>query len=184
MNARALAVCSLFFMAAPIPSVSGAPDDAVRVEVEQPQLVVDNSPSQSPYLTGYKLAFDARFTNQGNALVEIPGSAATGGVAGISQNGVESQQSDGSWRTVENGGDLMWKGDTIFPMCKSLSPKAILAVKGLSGPFVVFKSNLRGLGPTATIRLYLVLPCKQQDGKVISKTVRTAPFVLSIPPLP
>ena len=60
--------------------------------------------------------FDARLTNQGDAPVEIPDRAETGGVAGIFQNGVESQQSDESWRTVEHGGDLLWKGDTVFPL--------------------------------------------------------------------
>ncbi len=79
----------------------------------------------------------------------------------------------------------MWKGDTVFPACRSLNPKETLDVKGVSGPFVVFKSNLDGLsGTRATIRLYLLLPCKQRDGKVTVKIVTTDPFVLSIPPLP
>jgi hypothetical protein len=134
---------------------------------------------------GLNLVFDARLTNQGDAPVEIPDRAETGGVAGIFQNGVESQQSDESWRTVEHGGDLLWKGDTVFPRCKSLNPKETLDVKGVSGPFVVFKSNLDGLsGTRATIRLYLVLPCKQRDGKLVLQTVKTNPFVLSVPPLP
>lgn len=179
---RMRAVFTLYFVAAMIPTLSAATDDALKVTVEEPRLVVDKA--QYSILAGVKLVFDARFTNLADTPVEIPDRATAGGVAGIFENGVKSQQSDGSWRTVNNGGDLMWRGDTIFPPCKSLGPKETLVVKGVSGPLVDSKSNLRGLSPTATVRLYLVLPCKQRDGKVTSKTVPTDPFVLSIPPLP
>ena len=84
---------------------------------------------------------------------------------------------------MNNGGDLIWKGGTVFPTCKSLNPKETLVVKGVSGPLVDSKSELGGLGPKATIRLYLILPCKRRDGMML-KTVQTDPFVLSIPPLP
>jgi hypothetical protein len=169
-------------MAALTSTLSGGTDDAVQVEVERPRLVVDKA--QSPLLTGFRLAFGARFTNQGDAPIEIPERAEAERVAGISQSGVESLQSDGMWRTVESGGDVLWKGDTVFPRCKSLNPKDSLDVKGISGPFVVFKSNLGWLGTTATIRLYLVLTCKRRDGNLLLKTVPTSPFVLSIPLLP
>jgi hypothetical protein len=183
MIARGLAVCRLFFISASIATLSGENDDAIRVEVERPRLVVDTT-TQSPYLTGSRLSFDARFTNSGDAPVEIPDRAATGRVAGIGQHGVESKQSDGSWKLVEDGGNLMWRGDTIFPTCKSLNPKETIEVKGVSGPFVVFKSNLKGLaGATATLRLDLVLPCKQRDGKLTLNSVKSDPFVLSVPPL-
>jgi hypothetical protein len=179
-----LSVCSLFVAAAVIFSLSAATDDSVKVEVEQPRL--GSYKVQSPTINaGLKLTFDARFTNQGDAPVEVPDRVWAGNVAGISTHGVESQQSDGSWRTVEGGGDLIWKGDTVFPRCKLLNPKETLDVKGVSGPFVVFKSNLDRLsGTTATIRLYLLLPCTQRNGKQVLKTVKTNPFVLSIPPLP
>lgn len=178
------AVCSLFFIAALIPNLSGATDDAVQVEVERPRL--SSQKVQSPTVNpGLKLTFDARFTNQGDAPIEVPDRVWAGDVAGIFMHGMDSQQSDGNWRTVEGGGDLMWKGDTIFPRCKLLNPKETFEVKGVSGPFVVFKSNLEGLwGTTATIRLHLLLPCTQRDGKQVLKTVKTNPFVLSIPPLP
>ena len=173
------------FIAALIFTLSAATDDAVKVEVERPQLVVDNTVTQSPNLAGVKLSFDARFTNQADAPIEIPDRAWAGDVAGISIHGVESQQSDGSWKVVVPGGMLAWKGDTVFPKCKLINPKETLDVKVMIGPFVVFKSNLDGLsGTRATIRMYLLLPCKQRDGKQVLKTVRTDPFVLSIPTLP
>jgi len=175
-------VGSLCFLAVLVSTVSAATDDAIRVEVERPRLFPDTVLDPSARLN---LAFDARFTNQGDAPLEIPDRAATARVPGISKHGVEAQQSDGSWRTVEGGGDLMWKGDTVFPRCKLLNPKESLEAKGVSGPFVVFKSNLGGLwGTTATIRLHLLLTCKQRDGKLMSKIVKTNPFVLAIPPLP
>jgi hypothetical protein len=182
MIGRRLSACSLFFVSTLISSVSGATDDAVRVEVERPRLFPDTVLDPSARLN---LAFDARFTNQGDASVEVPDRVWDGDVAGISRNGLDSQQSDGSWRTVEGGGDLMWKGNTVFPRCKLLNPKETFEVKGVSGPFVVFTSNLAGLwGTTATFRLHLLLPCTQRNGKQVLKTVKTDPFVLSIPPLP
>ena len=182
MIGRGLAACSLFFVSAVISSVSAATDDAVRVEVERPRLFPDTFLDPSARLN---LAFDLRFTNQGDAPVEVPDRVWDGGVAGISRHGLDSQQSDGSWRTVEGGGDLMWKADTVLPRCKVLNPKETFEVKGLSGPFVVFKSNLEGLwGTTATMRLHLLFLCTQRNGKQVVKTVKTNPFVLSIPPVP
>jgi hypothetical protein len=182
MIGRELAVCGLFILASTSTSF-GAADDALKVDVERPRLV--SYQVQSPTINaGLELTFDARFTNHGDAPVEIPDGASAGRVAGITQHGLESRLSDGSWRLVEDGGNLMWRGDTIFPMCKSLRPKETLDVRGLSGVFVVFKSNLVGLGTSPTIRLHLVLPCKQRDGKLALNTVKTDPFVLSIPPLP
>jgi hypothetical protein len=178
---RLRVVRSLFFVAAVIPTF-GATDDALKVEVEQPRLAADKA--QYSIVARLKLVLDAQFTNLADAPIEIPDRVSVVGVAGIFENGVESQQSDGSWRTVYSGGDVMWIGDTVFPICKSLNPKETLVVKGVWGPLVDSESNLRGLSPRATIRLYLVLPCKQRDGKVTSKTLRTDPFVLSIPPLP
>jgi hypothetical protein len=172
----------LCFVAALISTLSGTTNESVKVEVEQPRL--DSYKVQSPTINaGLKLTFDARFTNQGDAPVEVPDRVWAGDVAGISTHGVESQQSDGSWRTVEGGGDLMWKGDTVFPRCKLLNPNETLEVKGISEPFVAFKSHLDGLwGTTATLRLSLLLPCTHRDGKQLLKVVKTNPFVLSIPP--
>jgi hypothetical protein len=175
------AVRTLIFVAAVIPTASEATDDTLKAKAEQPRVVADET---ADILGRLKLVFDARFTNLGDAPVEIPDRISIRGVAGISENGVDSQQSDGSWRTVNNGGDVMWIGDIVFPLCKSLNPKETLVVKGVWGPLVDSESNLLSLSPRPTIRLYLVLPCKQRDGKVTSKTVRTDPFVVSIPPLP
>jgi len=187
MTDRGLAAArTLVSFAALIPTLSAATDDAVRVAVERPQLVVDNTVTQSPNLAGFKLSFDARFTNQSKTPVDIPDlDKLRGGVVGIELHGAESQQSDGSWRVVVPAGMLAWKIDTVFADGKSLGPDETAELKGFSRPLVVFKSNLDGLpGTRATIRLYLELTCKQRDGKVISKTLRTDPFVLSIPPLP
>lgn len=176
------AVRALFFVAAVIPTVSGSPDDTFKVEAEQPRIVGHDT--EHSILGRLTLVFDARFTNLGDAPVEVPDRISIKGVAGISENGVDSRQSDGSWKTVNHGGDLMWIGDIVFPVCKVLNPKETLVVKGVWGPLVDSESNLRGLSPRATIRADLVLPCKQRDGKVVSKIVKTNPFVLSIPSLP
>jgi len=178
---RLLAVCGLFLLASVISTNSAATVDEVRIEVERPQLVPDTVMDPNARLN---LAFDARLTNHGGAPIEVPDRVWAGDVAGISTHGVESQDSDGNWRTVEGGGDLMLKGDTVFPRCKVLKPGETLEVKGISGPFVVFKSHLDRLsGTTATIRLHLLLPCTQRDGKQMLKIVKTNPFVLSIPPV-
>lgn len=181
MIGRGLAVRMLSLIAALISTLSAATDESVRVEVERPQLVVDNTFTQSPNLVPFKLFFDARFTNQSKTPVDIPDlDELRGGVVGITWNGVESQQSDGSWRFLVPGGMLLWKGDTVFADCKSLGPKETAELKGASHRLTVDKSNLVGLGPKATLRLTFVLSCKHRD----LRTVQTSPFVLSIPPLP
>ena len=182
MIARRLAVRALILVVPVIPTASGATDAPVKVEAEQPRVVANEA--EHSILGRLKLVFDARFTNLGDAPVEIPDRISMKGVAGMFENGVDSRQSDGSWRTVNGGGDLMWIGEIVFPLCKVLGPKETLVVKGVWGPLVDSESNLRSLSPRATIRAYVVLPCKQRDGKVVSKIVKTDPFVLSIPPQP
>jgi hypothetical protein len=185
MMRRGRVVRSLYILAALISTVSGAADEAVQVELGRPQLVLDASLTRSPYLVGFKLSFDARFANQSKTPVDIPDlDQLRGAVAGIGLNGLESQQSDGSWRFIVPGGMLAWKGDTVFADCRSLGPNETAEVKGASHPLAVYKSNLGGLGPKATLRLTLILSCKRRDGEVALKYVLTNPFVLSIPPLP
>jgi hypothetical protein len=186
MIGRGLAICSLYSIVALVSTASAATGESVRVEVGRPQLVVDNTITQSPHLAGFKLSFDARFTNQSKTPVDIPDpDELRGGVVAIELHGAESQQSDGSWRVVVPGGTLAWKIDTVFADCKSLGPDETAELKEFSRPLVVFKSNLNGLlGTRATIRLYLEFTCQQREGKVLLKTVRTNPFVLSIPTLP
>lgn len=183
MISRGLLACTLLFVAA---TLSAATDDAVLVEVERPQLVVDNTITQSPNLAGFKLSFDARLTNQSKTQVDIPDlDELRDAVVGIELHGAESQQSDGTWRVVVPGGILAWKIDTVFSHCKSLGPDETAELKEFSRPLVVFRSNLNGLaGTRATIRVYLELTCRQREGKVVLKTVKTNPFVLSIPPMP
>lgn len=182
MIGRGLAGYGLFAIAALIPCLSGATPDGLKIEVERPRLVVDKA--QYSILARLKLVFDAQFTNLANAPVEIPDRVSVVGVAGIFENGVESRQSDANWRIAYSGGDVMWIGEIAFPRCKSLDPKETLVVKGAWGPLVDSESNLDRLGTRATIRLYLVLPCKRRDAKVVSEIARTNAFVLSIPPLP
>jgi hypothetical protein len=185
VTGRRLAVCTLFFIGFLIPSLSVATDDAVKVAIEQPQLVLDNSVTQFPDSVGFKLSFDARFASESTNRVDLPDlSELRVGVVGITWNGVESQRSDGSWRFVVPSGNVRWKGDTVFANCKSLGPNETIDLKGVSHQLTVSKSNLAGLGLRATIRMYLELSCKQKDGNIVLNPVATIPFVVSIPPLP
>jgi hypothetical protein len=185
MMRKGRAVGKLCFVAALISTLSAATDDAVQVEVERQQLVLDDTLTQSPYLAGVKLVFDARFANQSKDPVDIPDlNRLHSGVVGVTWNGVESQQSDGSWRTVVPAGNLLWKGDTVFADCRSLGPDETVEVKEVSRRLTVYKSNLAGLTPKATLRMNLELSCKQRDGNVILKAVKTTPFIISVPPLP
>jgi hypothetical protein len=182
---RGRAVGGLYFVAALISTLSGATDDAVKVEVERPQLVLDNSVTPSPYLAFFKLLSDIQFTNQSKASIEIPDlGKLRSGVVGITFDGVEAQQSDGTWRFVVLPPNLVWKIDTVFADCRSLGPGETAEIKGYSHGLSVFKSNLSGLGSKATVRLTIELSCKQRDGNVVLKAVKTSPFVLSIPALP
>lgn len=185
MTARRIAVCNLLFIAALIPSLMGATDDAVRVEVARPQLVLNNSVAPSPYLMFFMLLSDIQFTNQSKASIEIPDlGKLRSGMVGITFDGVEAQQSDGTWRFVVLPANLLWKTDTLFADCRSLEPGETAEIKGYSHGLSVFKSNLSGLGSRATVRLTIELSCKQRDGNIVLRPVATSPFVLSIPPLP
>lgn len=185
MTGRRIAVCNLLCIAALIPSLSGATDHAVGIEVKRPQLVLDNSVTPSPYLASFRLLSDIQFTNQSKASVEIPDfDKLGGGVVAITFDGVEAQQSDGSWKFVVLPPNLVWKVDTVFADCKSLGPGETAEIKGYSHGLTIFKSNLGGLGSKATVRLTIELSCKQRDGNIVFKPVATSPFVLSMPPLP
>ena len=158
---------------------ASAANNSVQVTVERPRLVVDRT--GPPNLAGFTLVFDARFASQSDTPVEMPDrDGASVQTAGITQNGVESQQSDGSWRSLVNGGTLLWKGDTVFPDRKSLGAKETLELKGVSSRLVIYKSQLAELGVEPTLRLTLILSCKQRDGNVAVKSFVTSPFVLTM----
>lgn len=173
---------SLCFVAGLISILSGAVDQTIQVEMKQPQVFLDNSVAPSPYLAYLKLSSDIQFTNQSKASIEIPDfGKLRNGVAGITFDGMEAQQDNGSWRFVVLPPNLVWKINTVFDDYRSLGPGETAEIKGYLLGLSVFKSNLGGLGSKATVRLTIELSCRQRDGKIVLKPVETRPFVLSMP---
>ena len=184
MTGRTLAGSMLFFGSL-IPLLMGAADDAVKVEIAQPHLALDNTATSLPYVAHFKLSSDIQFTNQSKAAIEMPDlDNLRSAVVGITFDGVESQQIDGSWRFVVPPPNLVWKIETVFADCKPLGPGETAGIKGYSHTITIFRKNVGESGSKATIRLTRELSCTQRDGNVVLKPVTTIPFVLTIPALP
>jgi len=156
-----------------------ASDQTIRVEVGRVAAVPFDS--GTPELLAFKLTYDAQFTNQSEVPVYIPDpNKGPDGAFRIAFYSLRFQQADGAWRYVVDPGMLAWKGDTQFAPCRSLGPKETLEIKNLQDPFSIREKQLTAMGSKPTVRIALVLVCRQQDGVLVSTTLETDPFVLSM----
>ena len=104
---RVRAVRTLFFVASVIPTLSGATDDALKVEVELDNVGRRTRPSTlSSHASIYCLTHDSPTWGTRQSKYRICADLAVR-MVGIFENGVESQQSDGSWRACEQ----WWRRD-------------------------------------------------------------------------
>jgi hypothetical protein len=173
-------LCLLTTLAAWVPLSASPLDEAIQVEVQRAQIGLER---ETPEFATFKLGFDLRLTNRSENPVSIPErESGPDGASWKTLLSMQSQQKDGSWKFLISPGQLVWKGDTKFVLCKSLRPKETLEIRNVSNIVGVFKTELAGLDPRPTVRIDFVLTCRQQDGQVLVKNVVTEPFVLTYQP--
>jgi hypothetical protein len=167
---------SFFMMVYLLPAVTMG--QAIQVEVVRPEVASFETGGSD--VAGYELSVDLRIVNGSDQPTSIPDlEAAAKGATWISLAGVQAQGQDGTWRTIFNSDLFIFPEGTQYPACAYLSPHAAADGGHYKSRFAVLTEKLAGLGSHPAIRLNLIFFCRKADGKVITKTWETGPFVIS-----
>jgi hypothetical protein len=157
-------------------------DQTIRAEVQHARATPYST--GDPEVAGYQLKLDLRLTNRSAKLVSLPHPKTLGGeTEWISVLGMESKKPDGTWTYLFHSS---WYGarTTKYEPCTSLSPGRTTEIENVASGFVLLKTQLAGLGGEPTVRLNVMMFCRQPDGKVPTTSVTTNEFVLRLPAQP
>jgi hypothetical protein len=154
----------------------------IRAEILHAQAIP--YPTDDPDVAAFNLKFDVRLGNGSGGQVNIPrAETGDGGTTRVAVLGVQAKQRDGSWAQVVQSS---WSdtGTIKYEPCTLLPPGRVAEFANLPSGLLLLKRQLAGLGNEPTVRLNLMIFCRQPDGKVVTKTVTTGGFDLRLPALP
>jgi hypothetical protein len=97
--------------------------------------------------------------------------------------GLQSKQPDGTWTYLVRSS---WydTGTMKYETCTSLSSEGTAEIGNVASGLLLLKKQLAGLGGEPTVRLNLMIFCRQLDGKVLTTSVTTDAFGLRLPTQP
>lgn len=156
-----------------------SPEKEVRIEVLRAKATI--YAVGDPDVLGIKLEFAIRVTNVSTKAIELPkGRSRDRHRDQVSILGVEARRPDGSWAYVFRGS---WydAGNLDYSSCQVLHPGRSLEIHNLAGGFALPVTQLNSMGQVPTVRLYLMLFCRQADGHAASKVARTEELELLLP---
>lgn len=136
--------------------------------------------ADDPEVVIINLDLDLRLTNRSMKAAEVPKRQVNGSEAtAIAVLGVESKQVDGNWTTLVRSS---WydAGTNKYESCRSLSPGEALEFRNVPGEFVLLRRQFAGLANDPTVRLRLMVVCRNSDGKVLTAEVITDAFRLRL----
>jgi hypothetical protein len=177
--ARNLALLVLLVV---IGSPATAAEETIRVDVER--VLAKPVRSQNPDVAKYGLQFDLRLTNGSQKSVNVPAlDTADGETTRIFLLDVQSKLPDGPWTNVIQS-SWYGLGTEKYDLCKPLVPAATTEIGGLTSQLLLLKKQLASLGGASTVRFYVMMFCRQSDGKVVTTTLPTEGFSLRLPTPP
>jgi hypothetical protein len=157
-------------------------DQTIRAEVQH-ALATPYS-TDDLEIAAFKLKFDVRLTNRSAKLVSLPDpKTGDGETMRIAVLGVQSKQPDGRWTYLVQSS---WydTGTLKYESCTSLSSEGIAEIGNVASGLTLMKKQLAGLGGQSTLRLNVMIFCRQPDGKVLATSVATDAFDLRLPAQP
>jgi hypothetical protein len=149
-------------------------DQTIRAEVQH-ALATPYS-TEDPEVAAFRLKFDLRLTNRSAKLVDLPTSETRDGeTTRIAVLGVQSKQPDGTWTYLVRSS---WydTGTMKYETCTSPSSEGTAEIGNVASGLLLLKKQLAGLGGEPTVRLNLMIFCRQLDGKVLTTSVTTDAF--------
>jgi hypothetical protein len=149
-------------------------DSSVRAEVRQ--VALTRGAPRGDLLAALELSFDLHISNGTRRPLRIPETRArSAGSERAAVLGVDSKLPDLSWvnllRTTWVG-----NGNERYEACVLLPPGSEGDVSGIRSGFLLLKEQLRSLGDEPTLRLQIMLSCKQPGGRVLTEGVTTEEF--------
>lgn len=147
---------------------------------EIPRALVSPYRTDDQDLSGFKLNLDIRVTNRTERPVDLPKSRREGGrTTRVVVMGVQAKQPDGSWSYIVQSS---WYGSATdkFESCAVLKPGGVAEYKNVKSGLLLLKTQVAKLGHEPTMRFDLMTFCRQPDGSVLTKNVRTHEFKLRL----
>jgi len=164
-----------------LPTATGA-DEVLRAEVQHALATPDSS--EDPDVAIYKLQFDLRLTNRSAKPINIPRLETHGNdTTRFEVLDVQSKRPGEDWTNVIQS-SWYGLGTEKYDPCTLLSPAATAEIEGVASGLILLTKQLTSLGSEPTIRLHLMIFCRQPDGKVITTAVPTEAFSLRLPAHP
>lgn len=172
---RTAAVCFLFAIALARGFRAASVDSGVRAEARRVALS-PGAPQDDPEVAAFRLSFDLHVANGSERPIRLPasGSGKANSVR-AAVLGVDSEGPGGNWVHLLQAS---WydNGTLSYEPCASLPPGGAGDVRGVKDGFVLLKKQLAGLGEEPTLRLRVMIFCRQPGGRVSAQEVATEGF--------
>lgn len=154
-------------------------DQPIRAEIQHVLAIPDRA--DDPDVAAFKLEIDVRLTNRSGGPVSLPKSESGDAAATrIAVLGVQTKQRDGRWAHLVQSS---WydAGTLKYESCRTLPPGGVAEFANLPSGLMLLKSQLAGLGNEPTVRIDLLIFCRQPDGKVVTTRALSDGFELRLP---
>ena len=129
----------------------------------------------------FKIRFDLEVKNQSDKLISVPARS------GDSDNvvtgfvlAVQRQMEDGSWKYLSQA-PYYGSSETKYADCSSLRPGQTTEINSLIHVLPLAQMRARELGSEPTLRVDVMIFCKESDGTIVNVTTRSAPFSSRLP---
>jgi hypothetical protein len=177
---RAAATRFLLLVALLHPLQAFGADAGVRAEVRR--VVLTRGEAQAdPEVVTFRVDLDLHLTNGQRRAFGLPMSRVVGANSEkVTILGVDSKQPDKSWLSLLKAS---WydNGTLSYEPCTMLRPGSEGDLQNMKSGFLLLKKQLPGLGDEPTLRLQLMIFCRQPSGKVFAQDLMTEPFTVRLP---
>ena len=177
--ARLTFICGLAFAAAVGISSPAANDQPLTARL-QPAAVTPVDMGDSG-IAVFEAPFSPRVTNQSSMPILLPRVASGEDTERIAVIVKHLKLPDGTWKYLSQAS---WYGTstTKYDPCISVPPGSVAEYPAVPYRLFLIPNQLADLGKESTLKYSLWLFCQMPDGKVLTQSVTTEPFVLRLPP--
>lgn len=134
-----------------------------------------------PDVAAFRLSFDLLLTNRSDKDIDLPTSDLGNSEATrLTVLGVQSKQPGGAWTYLSQSSWYDTGGIRYLP-CRPLPPGETRQIGNAVSGLLVLRNQLAKLGGEPTVRLNLLLFCRQPDGRVSTTSATTEAFGLRLP---
>jgi hypothetical protein len=150
-------------------------DSSLHAAVRQPTVGL-GAAQADPEVVTFKLGFNLHIANRSTRPVGLPlGLPGSTEYVRVTIVGIDSQGSDAAWAHLLQA-TFIDNGALSYQPCTLLRPGSEGNVRDVRTGFLLLKKQLVGLGKEQTIRLRLMVTCRQPGGRIAAQEVTSDAF--------